>query len=227
MKVLLHQFAQEISATACMFEIHAIFRPFDDNTDPWEDESDCPIDLSNVPEWLCQRFRDFFNIHNADWLAPHRVMDHAIDLKPNTEPPYMHIYNMSPAELKALDNYLQEALAKGWIHKSQSPTGAPILFIPKKNGELCLCVDYHGLNAITIKNRYPLLLISELLDYLSGLVIFSKIDLRNAYHQIRICEGNEWKTTFQTRYGHFEYLVLPFGLTNAPATFQAYINHAL
>ena len=100
------QFAQEISATACMFEIHAVFRPFDDNTDPWEDKSDCPIDLSNVPEWLCQRFRDFFNIHNADWLAPHRVTDHAIDLKPNTKPPYIHIYNMSPAELKALNDYL-------------------------------------------------------------------------------------------------------------------------
>ena len=89
-----------------MFEICAVFRPFDDNTDPWEDESDCPIDLSNVPEWLHQRFRDFFNIHNADQLAPHRVTDHAIDLKPNTEPPYMCIYNMSPAELKALDDYL-------------------------------------------------------------------------------------------------------------------------
>src|SRR5947207_6495870 len=154
-------------------------------------------------------------------------MDHPIDLKPGTEPPYMRIYNMSPAELKALDNYIEDALAKGWICESQSPAGTLILFVPKKSSELCLCVDYHGLNAVTIKNRYPLPLISELLDRLNSSVVFSKIDLRNAYHQIRICEGDEWKTTFWTRYGHFEYLVLPFGLTNAPATFQAYINCTL
>jgi len=154
-------------------------------------------------------------------------MDHPINLKPGTEPPYMRIYNMSPTELKALDDYIKEALAKGWIHESQSPAGALILFVPKKSGKLRLCVDYCGLNAITIKNRYPLPLISELLDHLSSSVVFSKIDLRNAYHQTRICEGDEWKTAFQTQYSHFEYLVLPFGLTNAPATFQAYINCAL
>src|SRR5438045_107647 len=134
---------------------------------------------------------------------------------------------MSSAELRALHEYLKEALAKGWIHESKSPAGAPILFAPSKSGELPLCVDYRGLNAITIKNRYPLPLISELLDHPNGSVVFSKIDLRNAYHQIRIREGDEWKTAFRTRYGHFEYLVLPFGLTNAPATFHAYINCAL
>ena len=103
---------------------------------------------------------------------------------------------MSPAELKALDDYIKDALTKGWIHKSQSPAGTPILFVPKKSGELHLCIDYHGLNAVTIKNRYPLPLISELLDRLNGSVIFSKIDLRNAYHQVRIREGDEWKTAF-------------------------------
>jgi transposase InsO family protein len=139
----------------------------------------------------------------------------------------MRTYNMSPAELKALDNYLNDALAKGWIRESQSPAGAPILFVPRKSGELRLCVDYRGLNAITIKNRYPLPLASELLDRLGGSTVFSKIDLRNAYHRIRIREGDEWKTAFRTRYGHFEYQVVPFGLTNAPATFQAYINRAL
>ena len=123
-------------------------------------------------------------------------MDHPIDLKPGTELLYMHIYNMSPAELKALDNYIKDALAKGWIRKSQSPAGALILFIPKKSGKLCLCIDYHGLNAVTIKIRYPLPLISELLDRLNGSVIFSKVDLRNAYHQIRIHKGDEWKATF-------------------------------
>src|SRR5436189_1264898 len=108
----------------------------------------------------------------------------------------MRIYNMSPAELKTLDDYIKDALVKGWIHESQSPTGAPILFVLKKSGELCLCVDYCGLNTITIKNQYPLLLISELLDRLSGSVVFSKINLRNTYNRIRICEGDEWKTAF-------------------------------
>ena len=139
----------------------------------------------------------------------------------------MRIYNMSPAELKALDDYINEALRNGWIRESKSPAGAPILFVPKKNGELRLCVDYRGLNAITVKNRYPLPLINELLDRLHGSTVFSKIDLRNAYHRIRIREGDEWKTAFRTRYGHYEYLVMPFGLTNAPATFQAYINRTL
>ena len=134
---------------------------------------------------------------------------------------------MSPAKLKALDSYINEALAKGWIHESQSSAGAPILFVPKKSGELHLCVDYQGLNAITIKNHYLRPLINELLDQLNGSTVFSKIDLRNAYHCIRIREGDEWKTAFHMRYGHFEYLVMPFGLTNAPATFQAYINRAL
>jgi hypothetical protein len=139
----------------------------------------------------------------------------------------MRTYNMSPAELKVLEEYINEALAKGWIRESQSSAGAPVLFIPKKSGELRLCVDYRGLNAITIKNRYPIPLISELLDRLGNSTVFSKLDLKNAYHRIRIREGDEWKTAFRTRYGHFEYLVIPFGLTNAPATFQAYINRAL
>ena len=118
----------------------------------------------------------------ANQLALHCITDHGIELKPGTEPPYMHIYNMSPAELKALESYINDALAKGWIRESKSPASAPILFVPKKNGELCLCVNYRGLNAITIKNRYLLPLISELLDRLNGSVVFSKIDLQNAYH---------------------------------------------
>ena len=144
-----------------------------------------------------------------------------------SEPPYGPIYNLSEKELKVLREYLRDALAKGWIRESSSHAGAPILFAPKKDGELRLCVDYRGLNKITKKNRYPLPLIGEILDRLSKAKVYTKLDLRNAYHRIRIREGDEWKTAFRTRYGHFEYLVLPFGLTNAPATFQAYINRAL
>src|SRR5437667_11435472 len=131
---------------------------------------------------------------------------------------------MSSAKLKALEDYINDTLTKGWIRESKSPASVPVLFIPQKSGELRLYVDYRGLNALIVKNRYPLPLINELLDRLNGFVVFSKIDLRNAYYRIWIREGDEWKIAFRTRYGYYEYLMMPFGLTNAPATFQAYIN---
>ena len=118
-------------------------------------------------------------------------------------------------------------MQNGWIRHSASEAGAPILFVPKKDGTLRLCVDYRGLNAITVKNRYPLPLVGEIMDRLSGATIYTQLDLRDAYHRLRIRKGDEWKTAFRTRYGHFEYQVMPFGLANAPATFQSYINRAL
>jgi hypothetical protein len=225
-KVSPQQFVRDLTSQTKVFEVRAVFRPPGDQIDD-EIEDEENSDLSSVPELLRLKYRDFFSYHKATQLPSHRATDHAIELKPGTEPPYMRIYNMSPAELRVLEDYINEALAKGWIRESKSQAGAPILFAPKKNGKLRLCVDYRGLNDITIKNRYPLPLISELLDRLNGATIFSKIDLTNAYYRIRIREGDEWKTAFRTRYGHFEYLVMPFGLTNAPATFQAYINRAL
>jgi transposase InsO family protein len=173
-----------------------------------------------------QDFEGVFSVEEAGKLASHYTTDHAIDIGDQT-PPYGPLYNLSARELEVLRRYLVEAEAKGWIRPSTSPAGAPVLFVPKKDGGLRLCVDYRGLNKITRKNRYPLPLISETLDRLSGAKIFTKLDLKDAYHRIRIREGDEWKTAFRTRYGHFEYLVMPFGLTNAPATFQSYINQAL
>ena len=108
----------------------------------------------------------------------------------------------------------------GKTRPRKSPASAPILFVPKPNGGLRLCVDYHGLNKVTVKNRYPLPLMSELRDRIDGAKIFTKLDLKDGYNLIRIKEGDEWKTAFRTRYGHFEYLVMPFGLVPAPATFQ-------
>ena len=127
-----------------------------------------------------------------------------------------------------LRNYLANSIEKGWIRRSTSLAGALVLFVPKKGGVgLRLCVDYRGLNRITVKNRHPLPLISETLARLGTAAVFTKLDLKDAYYRIRIKKGDEWKTAFCTRYGHFEYLVMPFGLTNAPATFQAYISQAL
>ena len=115
--------------------------------------------------------------------------------------------------------YLDGALAKGWIRRSTSPAGAPVLFSPKKDGSLRLCVDYRGLNKITIKNRCPLPLISETLDRLVGAAYYTKLDLKDAYHRIRIKAGDEWKTAFYIRYGYYKYLIIPFSLTNALAIF--------
>lgn len=179
-----------------------------------------------IPDWL-EDYQDVFSEEGAAELPPVDGASHAIDLKEGAEPPYMPIYNLSQKELETLRKYLEDSIGKGWIRESKSPAGAPVLFAPKADGSLRLCVDYRGLNSLTIKNRYPLPLIDEMLDRLQGARFFTKLDLRDAYHRIRIREGDEWKTAFRTRYGHFEYLVMPFGLANAPATFQAYINRAL
>jgi hypothetical protein len=170
-------------------------------------------------------FADVFSEEMADALPSEKGKTHAIET--TGEPPYGPVYNLSETELAVLRDYLESALQKGWIKRSTSPAGAPILFVMKKDGSLRLCVDYRGLNKVTIKNRHPLPLISETLDRLQGAKIFTKLDLRNAYHRVRIEPGHEWKTAFRTRYGHFEYQVMPFGLANAPATFQAHMNETL
>ena len=126
--------------------------------------------------------------------------------------------------MEELEKQLKEYLGNGWIRPSQSPYGAPILFVKKKDGTTRMCTDYRVLNKITKKNVYPLPRIDELLDRLQGARFFTKVDLRQGYHQIRIQDADVEKTAFRTRYGHYEYLVLPFGLTNAPATFMGLMN---
>jgi hypothetical protein len=131
---------------------------------------------------------------------------------------------MAPMELVKLKVQLQELLDKGFIRPSNSPWGAPILFVKKKDGTLHLCIDYRQLNKVKVKNRYPLLRIDDLFDQLKGARVFSKIDLRSGYHQLRIKEQVIQKTAFRTRYGHYEFLVMPFGLTNAPTMFMDLMN---
>jgi hypothetical protein len=169
-------------------------------------------------------FQDVFSAEEAKELPPHRSYDHKIETIDGQLPPHGRIYNMAQVELDALKSYIDKMLGKGFIRTSNSPIGAPVLFVKKKNGTLRLCVDYRALNKITIKNRYPLPLSGDLMDHLSQAKLYTKIDLRVGYNNIHIAKGEEWKTAFRMQYGSYEYLVMPFGLTNAPATFQYFMN---
>ena len=154
-------------------------------------------------------------------------MDHKIDLQPGSQPQHRSPYRMSPKEMEELKKQIYRFLELGHIRPSISPDGAPVLFAPKKDGGLRFCIDYRALNKNTIKNRYPLQKIDELLDQLVGAKIFTKIDLRSGYHQIRVVPEDIHKTAFRTRYGHYEFTVVPFGLCNAPATFMRLMNSIL
>lgn len=156
-----------------------------------------------------------------------RNINHRIELMKDATTPNRGLYRMSEKELAELKKQLEELLELGYIRPSVSPFGSPVLFVPKKDGSSRLCVDYRALNKITIKNRYALPRIDELLDRLHGAQHFSKIDLMSGYMQVRIAEEDIPKTAFRTRYGHYEFLVMPFGLTNAPATFQRLMNDVL
>ena len=133
-------------------------------------------------------------------------------------------YRMTPAELDELKKQLEDLLEKQFIQPSVSPWEAPVLLVKKKDGSSHLCIDYRQLNKLTIKNKYPLARIDELLDQLHGAVIFSKIDLRSGYHHILVKAEDVQKIAFRSRYGHYEFLVMPFGVTNAPAIFMDYMN---
>ncbi|GJW14470.1 putative reverse transcriptase domain-containing protein [Tanacetum coccineum] len=157
-------------------------------------------------------------------LPPPRQVEFRIDLVPGAAPVARAPYRLAPSEMKELSVQLQELLEKGFIRPSSSPWGAPVLFVKKKDGSFRMCIDYRELNKLTVKNRYPLLRINDLFDQLQGSSVYSKIDLRSGYHQLRIKEEDIPITAFRTRYGHFEFQVMPFGLTNAPAVFMDLMN---
>ncbi|KAL1942197.1 hypothetical protein VTO73DRAFT_6261 [Trametes versicolor] len=195
---------------------------------PPEPPSPSPDDfLQHVPE----KFHDYASVFSpveVERLPPHHdEFDMSIELEDGKKPPFGPLYHLSALKRQTLFDYIEENLRKGFIRRSTSSAASPVLFVRKKTGELRLCVDYRGLNAITKKNRYPLPLLDDLLDRVQGCKVFSVIDLKNAFNLIRIREGDEWKTAFRTHLGLFEYTVMPFGLTNAPGTFQAYIQDTL
>ena len=189
-----------------------------------ENAATSPPDLHPQAAQLLAEFADVFPTQLPPGLPPKRSVDHKIELEPGFQPQSRHMYRMSPAENDILKKQLEELLDAGFIQPSKSPWGAPVLFVKKKDGSMRLCVDWRALNKGTVMWRYGLPRIDELLDRLHGATVFSKIDLRSGYNQIRIAPEDVPKTAFRTRYGHFEYLVMGFGLTNAPATFMCAMN---
>ena len=158
-------------------------------------------------------------------LPPHTEIEFAIDVVPGATQASITPYRMDPVGLKELKLQLQELLKKGFIRPSVSPWGAPVLFVKKKDGTLRLCVDYRKLNKMIVKNKYPLPKIDDLFDQFKGASVFWKIELRSRYHQLRIKDTNVYKTAFRMRYGHYEFLVMSFRLTNALAAFMDLMNH--
>nr|GEV79325.1 putative reverse transcriptase domain-containing protein [Tanacetum cinerariifolium] len=178
--------------------------------------------LKNVPI-----VRNFLEVFPEDFpgLPPTRQVEFQIDLIPGAVPVARVPYRLAPFEMKELSDQLKELSEKGFVRPSSSPWGAPILFFKKKDGPFRMCIDYQELNKLTVKNHYPLPRINDLFDQLQGSSVYSKIDLRSGYHQLRVRKEDIPMTAFRTRYGHYEFQVMPFGLTNAPAVFMDLMNH--
>ncbi|GJT95116.1 putative reverse transcriptase domain-containing protein [Tanacetum coccineum] len=206
--------AQEYMAKGCQVFLAQISAKKEEDKSERKQIEDVPI------------VRDFPEVFPEDLpgLPPARPVEFQIDLVPGAAPVARAPYRLAPSEMKELSEQLQELSDKGFIRPSSSPWGAPVLFVKKKDGSFRMCIDYRELNKLTVKNRYPLPRIDDLFDQLQGSSIYSKIDLRSGYHQLRVREQDIPKTAFRTRYGHYEFQVMPFGLTNAPAVFMDLMN---
>ncbi|KAD4385781.1 hypothetical protein E3N88_25950 [Mikania micrantha] len=178
--------------------------------------------LEDVP--IVREFPDVFP-DDLPGIPSDRDVEFRIDLILGAKRIAKAPYRLAPSELQELMTQLQDLLDKGFICPSISPWGAPVLFVKKKDGSLRMCIDYRELNKVTVMNKYPLPRIDDLFDQLQGASWFSKIDLCSGYHQLKVKEEDVPKTAFRTRYGHYEFLVISFGLTNAPAGFMDLMNH--
>ncbi|GKA45399.1 putative reverse transcriptase domain-containing protein [Tanacetum coccineum] len=212
--VISYSKAQEYMAKGCQVFLAQISAKKEEDKSERKQIEDVPI------------VRDFPEVFPEDLpgLPPARPVEFQIDLIPGAAPVARAPYRLAPSEMKELSEQLQELSDKGFIRPSSSPWGAPVLFVKKKDGSFRMCIDYRELNKLTVKNRYPLPRIDDLFDQLQGSSIYSKIDLRSGYHQLRVREQDVPKTAFRTRYGHYEFQVMPFGLTNAPAVFMDLMN---
>nr|GFB66345.1 putative reverse transcriptase domain-containing protein [Tanacetum cinerariifolium] len=206
--------AQEYMSKGCHVFLANITSTKDEDKSKAKRQEDVPV------------VREFPEVFPEDLLGipPTRQVEFRIDLVPSAAPVARAPYRLAPFEMKELADQLQELTDKGFIRPSSSPWGAPVLFVKKKDGSFQMCIDYRELNKLMVKNRYPLPRIDDLFDQLQGSSVYSKIDLRSGYHQLRVREEDIPKTAFRTQYGHYEFQVMPFGLTNVPVVFMDLMN---
>jgi hypothetical protein len=181
--------------------------------------------LSGIPHEVQSIIHDFEGLfREPDELPPNRDFDHAISLLPDTVYVNSRPYKYSPQQKDEIEKQVAQMLKTGIVVPSLSPFASPVLLVKKKDGTWRFCVDYRKLDAVAIKNKFPMPIIDEFIDEIAGAAYFTKLDLNSRFHQIRMAHMDEYKTTFKTHHGHFQFRVMPFGLTNAHATFQCLMN---